>query len=153
PDLALKNRLHVLYRAARSLRLHGEVRVLVANERSSPMLSLRPTFFGFCGLAAFAFACGGIADPTRSPDHVATVTGALTGSGVPGSAPVALVWRKGSGGGYAVGADVPVVDGHFTIGLDVPPDAYFSDINASSGGASSTPPSTGSGSGSGDTGT
>jgi hypothetical protein len=118
--------------------------------------TLRPAFFDSCGLAALslAFACGGISDPTRGPEHVATVTGALTGSAAPSGAHVALVWRKGQSGGYAVAADAPVVDGHFTLGLDVPPDAYFSNVDPSDGPPNITPPSgdgsgpsTGSGSG------
>jgi hypothetical protein len=83
---------------------------------------------------SLAFACGGISDPTRggTTQHVATVSGALTGTSVPPGAHVALVWRKGPSGGLAVGADVPVVNNRFSMGLDVPPDDYFGDMNANS---------------------
>ena len=72
-----------------------------------------------------AAACGGISDPTRKPEAVATVSGALTGTPAPANARVALVWRNGKKGGLAVGADVPVVNGHFTMSLAVPADGYF----------------------------
>ena len=85
--------------------------------------------------AAFAFACGGISDPTKngSSEPVATVSGALTGTSVPANARVALVWRTASSsssdGGYAVGDDVAVVNGKFTMSLAVPASAYFSQID------------------------
>ena len=84
-------------------------------------------------LATLAFACGGIADPTRGSERVATVSGALTGTSVPANARVALVWRTATStptdGGYAVGDDVPVVGGKFTMSLAVPPAGYFSTID------------------------
>jgi len=101
--------------------------------------------------AAFALACGGISDPTKgsSNEPVATVSGALTGSSVPANARVALVWRTASSttdsGGYAVGDDVPVVDGKFTMALAVPAAAYFSVIDGS--GDFRNSPSTGAGGG------
>jgi hypothetical protein len=94
--------------------------------------------------AAFAFACGGISDPTKGngSEKVATVSGALTGISVPANARVALVWRTAatnpSGGGYAVGDDVAVVDGKFTMGLSVPPAAYFEIIESDEGSFSSS---------------
>jgi len=85
--------------------------------------------------AALAFACGGISDPTKNgSERVATVSGALTGTSVPANARVALVWRTAvstpTEGGYAVGDDVPVVGGKFTMSLAVPPAAYFSSIDS-----------------------
>jgi hypothetical protein len=57
---------------------------------------------------------------------VATVSGALTaGSAVPSGARIALVWRTGKTGGFAVGADVPLANGRFSMTLAPPPDAYF----------------------------
>lgn len=85
--------------------------------------------------AALAFACGGIADPTKggNSEKVATVSGALTGTAVPANARVALVWRTATSsateGGYAVGDDVPVVAGKFTMSLAIPAAAYFSNID------------------------
>lgn len=80
-------------------------------------------------LAAAAFACGGISDPTRNgSERVATVSGALTG-GVPANARVALVWRKGAAGGLEVGADVAVVDGKFTMNLTAPPDSFYAPMD------------------------
>lgn len=85
--------------------------------------------------AALAFACGGISDPTKGngSEKVATVSGALTGVSVPANARVALVWRTSmstpTDGGYAVGDDVPVVGGKFTMSLAMPPAAYFSNID------------------------
>ncbi len=104
--------------------------------------------------AAFAVACGGISDPTKggSNEPVATVSGALTGTSVPANARVALVWRTAisttEGGGYAVGDDVPVVAGKFTMNLAVPAAAYFSPVDgsgefSSSSSSGSTPPSIG----------
>lgn len=76
-------------------------------------------------LAAAAFACGGISDPTRSDGRIATVSGALTGTTVPANARVALIWRKGLSGGVEVGHDVAIVNGSFSMNVAVPPDAYF----------------------------
>ena len=69
-------------------------------------------------------ACGGISDPSKR-GNIATVSGALTGSNVPNNARVALVWRKGKAGGVEVGADVPVVNGQFTMNLAAPANGYF----------------------------
>ncbi len=69
--------------------------------------------------------CGSISDPTKNGEHTAIVTGALTGTNVPANARVALVWRTGKNGGLAVGADVPVVNGKFSMTLSEPADAYF----------------------------
>jgi hypothetical protein len=102
--------------------------------------------------AAFAMACGGISDPTKggSNEPVATVSGALTGTSVPANARVALVWRTATSstenGGYAVGDDVAVVNGKFTMNLAVPAAAYFTEIDgtgefSSSSSSGSTPPS------------
>lgn len=86
--------------------------------------------------SALLAACGNISDPSHvGSEHVAAVSGALSTSGtVPANAHVALVWNTGSG--LAVGADVPVVNGAFTMELDVPPDAYFRTIDTSSSGTS-----------------
>jgi hypothetical protein len=87
--------------------------------RASKLLPLSCLF-----LLAAAAACGGISDPSR--EQVATVTGSLTGgAAAPANARVALVWRDGTTGGYAVGADVPIVNGHFSMNLSVPTNAYF----------------------------
>lgn len=79
------------------------------------------------GLIAAFVACGGISDPTKgSPgERVATVSGALTGMTVPANTRVALVWRTGATGGYAVGSDVAVVNGKFAMDLGAPPDSYL----------------------------
>lgn len=72
-------------------------------------------------------ACGGLADPTdTSGEHVATVSGALSGTDIPAGAHVALVWRSATG--LYVGADAPVVNGHYTLSLTAPPDEFFSEI-------------------------
>ena len=111
----------------------------------------------FVGLAV---ACGGINDPTigKTPSaKVATISGALTGTGAPTGAHVALVWRTGKDGGYAVGADAPVVDGKFTLVLETPPDGYFMDETGSSATVSapgeSSPPSAGTSGSTGSSGT
>lgn len=66
-------------------------------------------------VGAAVFACGGISDPTRR-EGVATISGALTGAGAPPQgARVALVWRVGKDGGFAVGADVPLTIGKFAM--------------------------------------
>ncbi len=102
--------------------------------------------------AVFAMACGGISDPTKdgSNDPVATVSGALIGTSVPANARVALVWRTATSstesGGYAVGDDVAVVNGKFTMSLAVPAAAYFTGIDgtgefSSSSSSGSVPPS------------
>jgi len=75
---------------------------------------------------ATVVACGGISDPTRSSgERVATVSGALTGMTVPANTRVALVWKVGPAGGLAVGSDVAVVNGKFTMDLPTPPNGYF----------------------------
>ena len=75
-------------------------------------------------LLSILAACGGISDPSH--EQVATVTGSLTGgAAAPANARVALVWRSGTTNGYAVGADVPIVNGHFSMNLTVPANAYF----------------------------
>ncbi len=92
------------------------------------MNRLRLSLLLSSALATSAFACGGISDPTlggTADGNVATVSGALTGTAVPANAHVALVWRKGEGGGVEVGTDVAVVAGHFTMNLTAPPDSYF----------------------------
>lgn len=98
----------------------------------------RPRSAVLLGAAAacmsMAFACGGISDPTKEGEKVATVSGALIGTSVPAGARVALVWRTASSsstsGGYAVGDDVPVVAGKFTMSLAVPAAAYFSSLDS-----------------------
>jgi hypothetical protein len=103
-------------------------------------------------------ACGGISDPNKTGEvatNLATISGTLTTSAngvpVPANAHVALVWRVGSKGGMAVGNDVAVINGAFTMNLTPPPDNYFVNIDSDeeasfvSGGISS-PPSVGSGS-------
>ena len=95
-----------------------------------------------------AFACGGIADPTRGGEgRVATVSGALTGISVPANARVALVYRKvdpstGGGAGVEVGSDVPVVNGAFTMNLGVPAAEYFSSPEGTTVSGGAAPPST-----------
>ena len=97
------------------------------------------------GAIAAGVACGGISDPTKgSGERVATVSGALTGMAVPANTRVALVWKAGEAGGYAVGSDVAVVNGKFTMDLSAPPSSYFfaaeSDYEGLSGSGSSEPP-------------
>ncbi len=77
------------------------------------------------GALAAVAACGGISDPTRSSERVATVSGALTGTGIPANTRVALVWKVGQTGTYAVSNDVAVNNGKFTMDLSAPPDGYF----------------------------
>ncbi|MDF2695078.1 MAG: hypothetical protein K0S65_3461, partial [Labilithrix sp.] len=77
------------------------------------------------GVLAALVACGGISDPTRSSEKVATISGALTGTDMPSGTRVALVWKVGQTGNYAVTSDVPVVNGKFTMDLATPPDSYF----------------------------
>ena len=125
-------------------------------------MPIRRAFFllsSGAGVVALALACGGIKDPNLSVDnvHVATISGALTGTAAPSAARVALVWRTGKAGGYAVGADVPVEGGRFSMTLDAPPDSYFVDESGDSdpvvapgklpapSGSGSGAPSTGSG--------
>jgi len=98
-------------------------------------------------LALALVACGGISDPTKRDENVATVTGALTGTLVPPGAHVALVWRTGAG--MVVGADAPVVAGKFSLTLATPPSSYFSstegdetvvtEVSERSGGGSASP--------------
>jgi hypothetical protein len=109
-------------------------------------------------LVGLAVACGGINDPSigSDPTKVATISGALTGAIAPAGAHVALVWRTGKDG-YAVGADVPIIDGHFTMTLDTPPDGYFTDETGTSAtvsapGTSTSPTEVGSSGGSGTSG-
>ncbi len=109
----------------------------------------RLPFLSFATVAALgaitaAVACGGISDPTKgSGERVATVSGALTGMTVPANTRVALVWKAGSTSGYAVGSDVAVVNGKFTMDLSAPPSSYFfaaeSDYDGFSGGGSEPP--------------
>ncbi len=124
------------------------------------------TLLASASCAALAAACGGISDPTKRPGIEATTTaqvsGALTGTTVPANARVALVWRApGAADGYALGDDVPVVNGRFTMALAAPPAAHFTNIDNSSTGTEpadptapaapdeeSGPPSGGSGGGS-----
>jgi hypothetical protein len=80
-------------------------------------------------MAAGVFACGGIADPTRGGESIATISGALTGTTVPADARVAVVWRKGKTGGFEVASDAPVVGGKFTLTLATPPSSYFSSLD------------------------
>jgi hypothetical protein len=126
--------------------------------RASKVLPLSCLF-----LLAAAAACGGISDPSQ--EQVATVTGSLTGgAAAPANARVALVWRDGTTGGYSVGADVPIVNGHFSMALTVPTNAYFFPYDSDTtnnvtpplpreeqaqpdNGAVATPPSSGSGGG------
>jgi len=106
-------------------------------------------------LAAAAFACGGISDPTLGgTENVATISGALTGTSVPANARVALVYRKvttsstGSVASVEVGSDVAVVGGKFTMNLGLPAADYFAAIDGHSikavADSDSTPPSVGS---------
>jgi len=92
-------------------------------------LPLLHSLGGVASLGAIAalLACGGISDPTKgsSGERVATVSGALTGTSMPSNTRVALVWKVGTTGTYAVGSDVPVVDGKFTMALAAPPDSYL----------------------------
>lgn len=77
------------------------------------------------GAGSLAFACGGISDPTRGGDQIATITGALSGTSVPANARVALVFSTGTTKGLAVQGDAPVVDGKFTLTLGTPNAAWF----------------------------
>ena len=100
------------------------------------------------GLAATAFACGGISDPTLNggDGNVATVSGALTGTAVPANARVAIVWRKvtttpsGTTGSVEVGSDVAVIDGKFTMNLGAPAADYFAPIDSHSVDNIASPP-------------
>lgn len=85
---------------------------------------LTTTAVGALGVLA---ACGGISDPTvgGSSEHVSKITGALSGAAVPAGARVALVWKVGSSPSFAVGTDVAVADGKFTMDLTAPADSYF----------------------------
>jgi hypothetical protein len=100
-------------------------------------------------LTLAAAACGGISDPTRGEGRVATVSGALTGITVPANAHVALVYRRptrtvANAASVAVGSDVPVINGKFTMNLGVPADEYFTDLDATEvSGGRVPPPSTG----------
>ncbi|HVH47324.1 MAG TPA: hypothetical protein VM925_33545 [Labilithrix sp.] len=100
-----------------------------------------------CAAVLALAACGNISDPSRKADgSVATVTGALTGTDVPANARVALVWRAGDSGGYAVGSDVAVTNGAFAMNLTPPPDSYFlssSDVSSGSSSSGSSLPSEG----------
>jgi|GEM_PF-2369308 len=92
------------------------------------MRRLPLSFLFSSSLALAAFACGGISDPTRGSERVATVSGALTGTSIPANARVAVVWRNGAAGGLRVGDDTAVVGGKFTLTLATPPDAYFTEL-------------------------
>jgi len=109
-------------------------------------LRLASLFVAPALLASLALACGEISDPTKKSENTATVSGALTGTSVPDGAHVALVWKNGEHGGVVVGADVPIVDGKFTMNLVAPPDAYFFNGSTSSyselNGGASPPPNT-----------
>lgn len=88
------------------------------------------SFLGAATLAALAAlaACGGISDPTKggsASEHVATVTGSLTGANVPAGAHVALIWRVGTTDAFEVAGDVAVVGGKFTMDLGIPSSTYF----------------------------
>ena len=107
-----------------------------------PFLSLAAV--ASLGAITAVVACGGISDPTKgSGERVATVSGALTGMTVPANTRVALVWKAGGAGGYAVGSDVAVVNGKFTMDLSTPPSSYFfvaeSDYDGLSGGDTAPP--------------
>ena len=123
--------------------LHRVSRALAA--RSTALMLVAST-----ACATAVFACGGISDPTKQGETVATVSGSLTGTTVPAGARVALVWRTASSstetGGYALGDDVPVVGGKFSISLAVPASAYFSELDGSTSfnsGSVDVPPSAG----------
>jgi hypothetical protein len=91
-------------------------------------LSSNFSLMSMASIAAIAtvVACGGISDPTKGSNiRVATVTGALTGTAVPSGTRVALVWRDVATNGYAVGSDVAVANGKFTMDLSTPPASYF----------------------------
>lgn len=106
------------------------------------------TLAGAATLAAFStlMACGGLSDPTKpaSTERVATISGALTGTNVPAGARVAIVWRAGENGGLAVGNDVAVIGGKFTMDLVAPPSSYLvpveGDMSMGSSSGSSTAP-------------
>lgn len=115
-------------------------------------LQLALLFSAFSAAAVTTAACGGISDPTKGGEEgtVATVSGALTGTAVPGNARVALVFRnpKGFGEGRVqVAGDAPVVGGQFTINLGVPSDALFSPLGGDSFGSSEPPTVSGGSSG------
>jgi hypothetical protein len=114
---------------------------------------MKPSSLLLLAAALVAPACGSIVDPNQSSGgapHTATISGALSaGAPVPAGAHVTLVWRNGSA--LAVGPDVPVVNGQFTMVLDVPPDSYFAAVengNLVTGGNASFSPGSVGGSGS-----
>jgi hypothetical protein len=107
-----------------------------------PFLSLAAV--ASLGALATAVACGGISDPAKgSGERVATVSGAITGMTVPANTRVALVWKAGSTGSYAVGSDVAAVNVKITMDLSAPPSSYFfaaeSDYGGLSGGGGRAP--------------
>lgn len=89
------------------------------------LLRLSSLFLAPVLAAGFALACGEISDPTKGGERTATVSGALSGTSVPPGARVAVVWRKGVGGGVVVGSEADIVGGKFSMNLTTPPDAYF----------------------------
>lgn len=90
-------------------------------------------FGASCAGVLALVACGGISDPSKSGDgSVATIAGALTGGNVPANARVALVWRDATNHAYAVGNDVAVVDGAFSMALTAPNSSYLFDPNDAS---------------------
>jgi hypothetical protein len=89
------------------------------------LLRLSSLFLAPALAASFALACGEITDPTQNGERTATVSGALSGTAVPAGARVAVVWRNGTSGGVAVGAEADIIGGKFTMNLTVPPDGYF----------------------------
>ncbi len=111
-----------------------------------PSVSCLAATIAAVGALSAVAACGGISDPTRDGANVrvATVSGALTGMSVPGNTRVALVWKVGDTGSFAVGSDVAVVNGKFTMDLTPPPNGYFSiadeDYDSLSGATDSAPP-------------
>ena len=92
--------------------------------RTRPLaLALSLALVGLGTLATGAIvACGGISDPNKvaSGEQVQTITGKLTGSAVPASARVALLWKVQGTGRVVVAADVPVVGSTFTMSLANP---------------------------------
>src|SRR5438552_103786 len=102
-----------------------------------PRLPFRSLFaIASSGALAALVACGSLSDPSKDDTStpIAKVSGALSGGAiVPEGTRVALVWRTAAGE-LALGADVPVVAGRFTMDLAAPPFAYLtkSDSNGSS---------------------
>lgn len=103
-----------------------------------------PTFLrtaGALGVLSTLLACGDLSDPTKSggnTEHTSHVAGALTGSSVPAGARVALVWRVGATGNFAVTNDVAVENGKFAMDLATPSAEWF--FTADGGGNSAAVP-------------